>query len=210
MKSRIIDITPLVHPGMAVWDGDTPFQINKVLEMEKGDPWNSGSIQMSLHTGAHADAPWHFLPDRERISDVPLENYLGPVMVYTHLGVSEIKDVNLKNALVKEPERLLLRTSPKRDFDQIPEEFAYFSESAARLLADSGLKLVGIDTPSVDSPTAKVLTVHNVFGNAGIALLENLNLSEVDDGFYELIALPLKIEKADASPVRAVLRELST
>jgi arylformamidase len=209
MTSSIIDITPDLHPGISVWDGDTPFQYKKNLDMEKGDPWDSGSIQMSLHTGVHADAPAHFIPEREGISEVPLENYLGPALVFSQIGKGKISVEDLKPAMQQNPERLLIKTCPGRNFDLIPQEYSFFDESAANLIVKAGLKLIGIDTPSVDNPTAKILKIHRILGNANVSILENLKLTKVNDGFYELIALPLKIVGGDASPVRAVLRAVN-
>jgi len=203
---RIIDITPVLSSETAVWEGDTPFRTEKIRSTEEGDNWNLGTVHMSLHTGAHADAFRHFLPGFPGIDQMPLENYVGPVYVFSRPGNQPIQADELESVLRRSPCRLLLRTNPHRVFTSVPAEFAHFTVEAARLLADSGLRLVGIDSPSVDAATSDSLPVHHILGEAGISLLENLDLANVEDGFYELIALPLKIAGGDASPVRAVLR----
>ena len=209
MEPNIIDITPALHAGIGVWEGDTPFQLGMTLDREKGAPWTCGSVHMSLHTGAHADAPWHYLPEGQRIHEVSLEKYIGRATVFTIGGGGPIGPKELMPILDFHPERLLIRSDPNRDFGMIPETFSYFTEPAARMLVETKLNLVGIDSPSVDDPALSVLKVHRILGEAGIAILENLDLSKAVDGDYELIALPLKIEMGDASPVRAILRNLS-
>lgn len=165
---------------------------------------NVGTVKMSLHTGTHADAPFHFLSDGAGIDKIDLQAYIGPARVIDVSGSAQILSAHIEELKQSEVERILFKTGSAR-IDKFSESFTYFTPEAAQALADLKLKLVGIDTPSVDHPDSQALDSHKIFASAGIAILENLNLSEVAAGDYELMALPLKFSGMDASPVRAVL-----
>lgn len=211
--SRIIDISQPVSPEIAVWPGDTRFDSFWVMRMANNDSVNVGSVTMSLHTGSHADAPLHFKNTGASIAECDLSAYIGNVVV-VDLSDSIREDNNyaiteelLKPLLSQKAERLLVKTGTG-SMKTFPERFAHFSAGAARLLADMNLKLIGIDTPSVDFVDSKKLEAHHIFGSAEIRILENLVLENVFAGSYELIALPLKLTGMDASPVRAILRTI--
>jgi len=204
---QIIDISqPLAH-GMPVWPGDTEFQPSWLARMENNDPCNVGSVTMSLHTGTHADAPLHFVRDGISIADMDLTAYIGPVQVIELTGAKAIGAGHLLPLAPGLPERVIFKTrlSPAAQFDA---NFTYIASDAARMLAGFGIKLIGIDSPSVDGSASGTFESHKILASAGIAILENLNLAKVAPGRYELIALPLKLSGMDASPVRAVLRTL--
>jgi arylformamidase len=205
--SQIIDISQTLTRGMAVWPGDTEFQPLWVARMENGDSCNVGSVTMSLHTGTHADAPLHFLREGTSIAEMDLSVYIGLAQVIDLVGAKSIEAEHVLPLAPVLPERVLFKTrlSPVERFDP---DFAYISPDAARLLADYGIRLVGIDTPSVDSSHSKTMETHKILAASGIAILENLNLANVSPGQYELIALPLKLASMEGSPVRAVLRTL--
>lgn len=203
---KIYDLSPTLHPGIAVWPGDTPFSRESVMRIRDGESVNLSSIRMSLHTGAHMDAPWHFQDRGISIDEVPLDHCVGSAVV-VHLAVSgAIRPADLEAAVGSKPKRLLVCCNPDRSPDLFPEPFPYFSEEAARFLAAAGVCLVGTDSPSVDHVDSKDLPAHRAFGEAGIVILENLLLEHVPEGEYDLTALPLKIAGADGSPVRAILR----
>jgi arylformamidase len=208
--SGLIDISQTLKAGIATWPGDTAFAPFWVMRLESGDSCNVGSVTMSLHTGTHADAPRHFLAGGATPAEMDPSPFIGKALVLDLAGVHTILPEHLGNLATGKTEgieRILFRTGTARA-DQFMGTFAHLSDSAARLLADLGVLLVGIDTPSVDSSDSRELLVHKVLAGAGIAILENLVLAHVPAGRYELIALPLKLEGMDASPVRAVLRAL--
>lgn len=202
--SRIIDISQTLSSEIATWPGDTEYATFWKMRLEDGDSCNVGSVTMSLHTGTHADAPFHFLSEGESIADADLSHYIGVATVIDATGAevisaSHVKNVNLRAA------RLLFKTGTASS-DKFDDAFCYFAPETAEMLATGGVQLVGIDTPSVDKSDSTTLDSHKTFAKSNIAILENLNLTDVEPGDYELIALPLKIAGMDASPVRAILR----
>ena len=207
-QGTLYDVSRPVGEGTPVWPGDTPCCIRWTMLRSEGSSVNVAELRMSAHTGTHADGPFHVSDGGVRIGAAPLESYLGPAVVADARGRAAIDAELVRRVLASAPtpERVLFRTGAWTDPAVFPTEFAAIAPEAARLLADAGVRLVGVDSPSVDEYTSKDLPTHNVFGEAGIAILENLMLDDVPDGTYELVALPLKLEEADASPVRAVLR----
>ncbi|MEO6461581.1 MAG: cyclase family protein, partial [Candidatus Eisenbacteria bacterium] len=181
---------------------------------EAGDAVTVCKVTMSPHTGAHADAPLHVGAGDGDAASLPLDAYWGPCVVVDMVGVTEIDGAAVGRALAAtgagwECGRVLFRTQAA-PLDHFPERFAHFTpEGAAALAALPGLRLVGIDTFSVDAADSKDLSAHRHLFSAGIVILEGLDLSAVEAGRYELVALPLALEGADASPVRAALRSLS-
>ncbi|MBI3940648.1 MAG: cyclase family protein [Acidobacteria bacterium] len=203
---KIYDISPLLHPGIAVWPGDTPFSSRPLLRLSQGASVNLSSATLSLHTGAHVDAPSHVLDAGTPIDRVDLSLYVGRARVATLSAVESVREAAVEAILRERPERLLLHCRPGFDADRFPESFVSFTPEAAMRIGEAGIKLVGIDSPSVDPIDSKDLPAHHIFCRYGTAILENLDLRGVPDGEYELIALPLKIQNGDASPVRAILR----
>ena len=207
----IIDISRPVRTGTPVWPGDAPCCVRWTMLRSEGMSVNVAELSMSAHTGTHADGPFHVSDDGVRIGAAPLEEYTGPARVVDARGVGMIDGDFLLRALGYEahwPPRVLFFTGAWADENVFPTEFAAIAPGAAMMLAGAGVRLVGTDAPSVDPFDSKDLPAHNRFGAAGCAILENLLLDHVAQGDYELIALPLRLEEADASPVRAVLRPL--
>ncbi len=206
MNNKIWDISPILHAGFPVWPGDTPFESATTWEMTDGCPVKVSRITMSTHTGAHCDAPSHYGANAKSIDEVSLEPYIGPCRVI-HLQGTRVVDVaDLHPFLEHLPQRLLIRT-----YQNTPgywdSTFASISAAAIHLLADHGVMLIGIDTPSLDPEQSKTLAAHRAVEARGMAILEGIVLDAVSAGDYELIALPLKFAGLDASPVRAILRQ---
>ncbi len=207
MTSKLIDISQTLSPGILVWPGDTPFQSFWVMRMDGGDSCNVGSVTMSLHTGTHADAPKHFIDDGSSPADCDLNVYMGSVTVVDATAQPYV-DVSILAVLRDaKPERVLFKTSSARA-EKFVGSFSYIAPEAATVLVELGVRLVGLDTPSVDQSDSTSLVSHKTLAGADVAILENLNLDHVSPGAYELIAFPLKLAGMDASPVRAVLRTL--
>ena len=210
MERRLYDVTRPLRPGMPVWPGDAPCRVDWTTRIGADCPANTAELRMSAHAGTHADGPFHVLPDGARIGTAPLEAYLGPARVLDARGRAEI-DVHWLSAALGEgrPERVLFRTGGWSDPSVFPDAFPALSPVAAQVLADRRVRLVGTDAPSVDPFDSDDLPAHHVLLGAGVAILENLLLDDVPEGEYELIALPLRLDEADSSPVRAVLREIA-
>lgn len=206
--SDLIDVSRLVSEETAVWPGDTPFSRKWVMAIEEGCACNTSTFTMSAHTGTHTDAPCHFDDDAASLEKVDLELYIGRCRVI-HAGQADcIRPSDIDGLDLREEERLLFRTEPHLADDAWRDDFAYVSAEVAARAAAEGLKLIGIDTPSMDPMESKTMTAHKTLLSGGVAILEGLDLSGVPEGRYELIALPLRIARADSSPVRAVLRPL--
>jgi len=200
---RLIDLSPPLSPRLAVWPGDVPFA-RRVSTPPDGTTLSS--VTTTLHAGSHADAPLHVTPGGAPIDAVPLETWVGPCQV-VQARVAPRGRVRLED--LSEPPaapRLLVKTGTFPDRERFREDFAGLAPSLAADLAARGVVLVGIDTPSVDPFADAALEAHRALAKAGIAWLEGLVLAHVAPGRYELVALPLRIEGGDASPVRAVLR----
>lgn len=207
--ARLYDISRPVAAGIPVWPGDAEYRTRWTLRRSEGSSVNVAEISLSAHTGTHADAPFHVDESGGRVSELPIGAFLGPARVVDVAGRSAI-DLELVEGLLGTGagDRLLFRTGCWREAGRFPEEFPAFEPAAARRLAEARVPLVGTDAPSVDPFEAKELRSHRALMDGGVAVLEGLLLDGVPEGRYELIALPLRLTEADASPVRAVLREL--
>lgn len=205
----IIDISQGLSPGMAGFPGDAAYDESWTFRLGPFCPVNVSRVSLSVHCGTHADAPLHYDRDGATAGEVALEPYLGPCRVVDARGTGALcLPDEIGAALDNAPPRILLRLVDACDAKVWPSGFRALSAATIELLASRGVMLVGIDTPSVDPETSKELEAHHACRRAGMRILENLVLAHVAPGDYELIALPLKFENLDASPVRAVLRRL--
>lgn len=208
-ERRIWDISAPLSSDTPVWPGDTPFSEEAVWQIGPGCPVNVGRITLSPHTGAHADAPRHYDDDGACIGDVALETYLGPCRVIHCLGASPVVTPEMVAPhLSGVPPRVLLRTYERAPLARWDSGFCAVAPQTIDLLASHGVALVGIDTPSLDPQESKTMDAHHRIRAHRMAILEGLVLDEIAPADYELIALPLKFMRLDASPVRAVLRAL--
>jgi len=202
----LYDISPTVSRRLAVWPGDTPVSREVLLEIERGDNITLSTLRGTVHAGAHADAPSHYAAGGQSIEQRRLDAYLGPCHVQR---VPVAPGTRIRPADLAEPiraPRLLLRTETHRNPESFDESFAALDPELVDFAHAVGVVLIGVDTPSVDLFPSKDLPAHARFARHNMAILEGLVLDAVPDGIYELIALPLKLEGFDASPVRAVLR----
>ena len=203
---RLLDITPCISPRLGVFPGDTPFRLEVLRELARGDNFGLSAVHSTVHLGAHADAPCHYPPGGPGIEACALEPYLGPcevVRVPLPRG-SRVRPGDLPPATPRAP-RILFRTDSFPDPEAWNPDFCSLSPELVAVLAERGVRLVGIDTPSIDPQEDRELRSHRAVGERGLAILEGLMLGSVEPGLYTLIALPLPLEGADASPVRAVL-----
>jgi arylformamidase len=202
----LYDITPVVTAALAVWPGDTPLSREILADLTRGDNITLSTLRATVHLGAHADAPSHYGRDAASIDARPLDLYLGRCRVVRipTRGGARIPPSAVPTSL--RAERVLIATGSYPDPDVFDESFAALDPATVDLLHERGARLVGIDTPSVDPFSAKELAAHARFLAHDMAILEGLVLAHVPEGEYELIALPLKLQGFDASPVRAILR----
>ncbi len=209
---KLYDISPLVSPQAPIFPGDEPYALRWTATLGPGCPVNLSALTMSPHVGAHADAPLHYANGAHDAAQVPLEAYLGPCRVIHAIACGRLIHIHhLQHAVSSThaalPPRVLVRTCQRADTVWNPDFSAYAPETVA-WLADQGVRLIGLDTPSVDPADSKTLDSHQQLRQRDLRVLENLVLDAVPEGDFELIALPLKLAGACASPVRAVLREL--
>ena len=205
----LIDISPVIDATINVWPGDTPFVRTVNADMHAGANLTLSDVRVSLHVGAHADAPSHYVADGIDIAARRLEYYIGRCVVL-HIRVrrgERITPEHLNGKVVSAP-RVLLRTGTFPDPRNWNNDFASLSPALVDDCYQHGVMLIGIDTPSVDAFHSNDLEVHRALAAQRIASIEGVVLSDVGEGAYELIALPLRIRDGDASPVRAVLRTL--
>jgi arylformamidase len=205
---RLWDISPPVMPGAPVFPGDAPFEQRWGSTLSAECPVNVSTLTLSPHTGAHADAPLHYSADGDAVGLLALAPFLGTCRVVHAIDCGPLVQWrHLAHALHGLPARVLVRTRRRAATAWDAGLTAFAPDSVSRL-ADAGVRLIGIDSASIDPADSRQLPSHQVIRQRELRVLENLVLDEVAEGDYELIALPLKWVTADASPVRAVLREL--
>ena len=204
----IYDISPPITDRLNVWPGDTPPSREVLLDMRRGDNITLSTLRSTVHLGAHADAPSHYGADAPTIDARGLDYYLGPCQVM-RVAVgrgARITPATLPGAV--RAERVLIATGTYPNPEEFNTDFAALAPELVEFMHRQGVKLIGIDTPSVDLFDSKDLPSHLMFLRCDMAILEGLVLKDVPDGLYELIALPLGLVGFDSSPVRAVLRTL--
>lgn len=206
----IYDITRTIAPTTQPWPGDTPYSVEPVMQLQAGASVNLMTMTTTCHIGTHADAYFHYAADGDHPATMPLTPYLGRVRLVEvekrdgALTLDDFAHVDLVGG-----ERLLIRSHVSElPDDQWPETIPYLSVELIAHLAELNYKLIGLDSPSVDAFDSKTLPCHHALREHGMVNLEHLQLRAVPVGDYELIALPLKLDLACGSPVRAILREL--
>lgn len=203
-----LDISQPLDQNIAVWPGDTPFTYKINWSKEESGSVNVGQIQMSTHTGTHIDAPFHFDNDGKKVIDLDLDLYIGRARV-VHLPVpSSIGIEGLSHMDLKGVTRLIIRTDAWKDRRTFPSSIPPIEPELAPFLSEMGVRLIGLDLPSVDPIDSRELLAHHELTQYGIHILEGLVLDDVLPGEYELTALPLPLAEADGSPVRAALRKI--
>jgi arylformamidase len=205
----LYDISPRVSPRLGVWPGDSAPSREVLQDLTRGDTVTLSTLRATVHLGAHADAPSHYGAGASPIDQRDLSLYLGPCQV-VRVPAARGSRVG-REALPAQPlaERVLIATGTFPDPERWNDDFAALAPELVDDLAARGVRLIGIDTPSVDLIDSKDLPSHRAVLRHDMAILEGLVLDGVPEGRYELIALPLRLEGFDASPVRAVLRSVT-
>lgn len=202
--STIIDLSPTLSPALPCWPGDRPFQ-RDLVPADPGSSTQVSNISMNLHAGTHVDAPSHVLPEAPSIDQLPLDLFIGPCEVFQLRTLPRARLWPEQMPHGPRAPRVLIGTGTWPDRSRFSEEFAALSVELVDYLDRQGVRLVGIDTPSVDLFGTRELDVHRALAERGMVALEGLCLDGVEAGLYTLAAQPLKIGQGDASPVRAVL-----
>jgi arylformamidase len=205
-----IDVSVPLTTGMAHWPGDPEPSFERISDMESGAVANVTLCRMTAHTGTHMDAPAHFLAGRGGIDEFPLEVGIGRARVISMpSNIRAIGRAELEGKDIRRGERVLLKTrnsSRRWDDREFQPDFAALNESAARFLSEAGVVLVGVDYLSVGLFEGDGVETHRALLGAGIWIVEGLNLAGVEEGDYDMVCLPLRIQDCDGSPVRAALR----
>lgn len=206
MPLQSIDISPVISPRTAVFPGDTAFSSKVLLDFENGDNLKLSTLTTTPHIGAHTDAPNHYHREGNGIHERNLHTYMGRCQVI-EVEVPPGQRIFPHHVLEKviDAQRVLFKTRSFPDPNSWNDDFNSLSPELVEWLAKKGVRLIGIDTPSVDPANSKELESHNALYKFDVAPLEGIVLDDAPEGIYTLIALPLRIEGLDASPVRAVL-----
>jgi arylformamidase len=208
-QQPIIDISVVLQPTIPTWPGSPGFQLSPINRLEAGDAANVSQIQTDVHVGTHVDAPWHFLQNGITVEQLSLETLVGQATVVSLPDVTAITPKELEALqLPSDTKRLLFQTKNSQLWSQgiteFQQDFVALTAEAAQWVADRGIELVGVDYLSVqryhDSPRT-----HEILLEAGIIIVEGLNLSAVQPGTYHFVCLPLKLAGADGAPARAIL-----
>jgi arylformamidase len=211
---KIWDISRTLSDDLAEWPGDEPFQFRLTKRLAEGESVNLGAISMSVHNGTHGDAQFHFDGKGESIERAPLEVYLGRTVVVDLAGAFSqakekhlitVEDLTPHAEEIAETSRILIKTGRWNNSAVFPNQIPVIAADIPAWLQKNGVRLLGLDLPSVDEIDSKSLQNHHALSRAGIAIVESLDLSRVGPGIYSLAALPLKIAGGDGAPMRAVL-----
>lgn len=209
---KIHDVTVTIRPGMVVWPGDHQVELYRNGKIEEGANANVSNLSISVHTGTHVDAPYHFLPTGSTVELLPLDVLVGPVQAVELPDSVLFIDQKVLEAVHIHPEttRILFKTRNSSFWsaadDTFHTDFVGITEDGSQYLVEKGIKLVGIDYLSI-APYKKSRPTHEVMLNAKMVIIEGLDLSRVDPGTYELYCLPLKLMNTDGAPARVILVE---
>jgi arylformamidase len=203
-QREIIDVSLPLQAAMAVWPGDTEFDYQLTWKKSAGASVNVGAVRLSTHCGTHVDAPFHFDEQGRKIDELSLEVFVGKAFVIHIPNRPQISRKDLSRDW-QAATRLLLRTDAWPNPQIFPKQIPVIDRDVPDWLGSHGIVLLGLDVPSVDELDSQDLPNHHALARNHIAILESLNLKNVEEGLYDLIAAPLKLVGADAAPVRAML-----
>jgi arylformamidase len=207
-----IDVSVTVRHGMPHWPDNPPVVFERVMDIGRGDVCNVSHLAMGVHTGTHMDGPVHFVHGAPGLDEMPLTATMGEARV---IGIDDPQEITVEELArhdLRAGERILFRTLNSTRcwaVDTFVEDFVYISEPAARLLADTGIRTVGVDYLSVGGYFSDGPKIHRILLDAGIWIIEGLDLSSVGPGRYELICLPVRMHESDGAPARAIVRPIT-
>jgi arylformamidase len=208
-SSDWIDVSVPLRTGMVHWPDNPPVRVERMQDMERGDSANVSVLSLGSHTGTHMDAPLHFVRTGLGLDDMPFSAVIGPTRIIEIRDPTAIKAEELVAHHIERGERILFKTRNSSrcwETDQFLEDFVYISQEAARHLVTCGIQTVGVDYLSVGGFKKDGPETHHVLLEAGVWIIEGLNLARLAPGSYDLICLPLRVERSDGAPARAILR----
>jgi len=205
---KLIDVTVPLDANLPVYPGNTPFTLEAIKRIARGDSSNVSSLHLSAHAGTHVDAPRHFLDGAGGADSLPIELLLGRARVIEVTSRKGVAPEDLAGYDLAEDVRVLIKTSNSRlwgspDFHQ---DYVGVTEAGARYLVDHGVKVVGVDYLSVEEFRKPGAPAHHTLLGAGVIVIEGLNLRDVEPGIYEMLCLPLRVVGSDGAPARVILR----
>ena len=206
---RVIDISVPISPDLPVWPGDPPVELERIANIAEGANANVSRLACGVHVGTHVDAPVHFVEGAASIESLALDRLIGRAYVAEFDEIEVIDGIALDSAdLPAEVSRLLIKTQNSAFWSESPssfrEDFIAIDAHGAQWLTDRGIQTVGVDYLSV-APFGDSRPTHTILLQAGVVIIEGLNLAGVDPGWYSLYCLPLKLVGSDGAPARAVL-----
>jgi arylformamidase len=206
--TKFIDVTVPLSAALPTFPGDPPFQIDVTHRMEGGDSYNVARLTVGTHAGTHVDAPFHFIKGGATVDELALEILIGKVRVVDLGGKDSVERADLEALDLREDLRVLIKTRNSGLLRQkaFQEDYVWLSPDAATYLAQVGIKLVGFDYLSIEKLGSRDYAAHVALLEAGVVIVEGLDLSEIEPGEYDMVCLPLRIAGADGSPARVVLR----
>jgi len=208
----IYDISLTLSSNLVSWPGEDAFQLSKIHAISNGDNCNVTELHMSTHQGTHIDSPYHFLNNGATSEDLLIENLIGLCVIIDVAESDIINKAHVDNYDYSKYKRVIFKTKNsilwKNDTKEFDKNFVSLSLEAAQYLYDQGVVLIGIDYLSIEKFSSLTHDVHKLLLGNNIIILEGLNLSDICEGYYELICLPIKLAGSDGSPARAVLRRL--
>lgn len=204
---KIYDISVPLSSNLVAFPGDPKLEITAFNDIEKGDSYNVSEIKLCSHTGTHIDAPKHFFSNGQTIDNIPLTRCIGYAKVFDLTGKSFIDYDDIKDLNIEKNDTILFKTDNKNSMlsNTLKENFVYITETCAKYLADKKINAVGIDYLSIESLDSPNSIVHKTLLKSGVLIYEGIILTDVPEGKYEIVALPLKFEHGNASPTRIVL-----
>ncbi len=203
---KVYDISRQLGENTPTWPGDTPFSYTVNWSKQHTGSVNVGSVKMSVHTATHVDSPFHFDENGKRMDELNLSIFMGPAFVVDVSSYETVELTHVEDIITQHPtKRILFKTNAWKKEEEFPTNIPTLSVDVVKLLGKMQTPLIGVDLPSVDDLDSKELPIHHALHQANISILEGLDLREVEEGEYELIALPLKLKRTDGSPVRAIL-----
>jgi len=210
VETMIYDISQVIRPGMTVYPGDTPVWQETVKSIAGGDSYNLSVVHFSNHTGTHVDAPRHFVEGAPGVEALPPDVLVGKARLFQFTAAGKIDRSVLQGLDLKGVRRLLfgVRSSEPLRKGASDPDLVFLTEDAARCLVGIGVRLVGVNAPSIDDFSRKDYPAHRILLGAGVVIVEGLCLAGVPAGDYELLCLPVNIADADGAPARVFLREL--
>lgn len=210
MTQSWLDVSVTLYSGMVHWPDNPLVQFERMLDMERGDVCNVSTLSMGSHTGTHMDAPLHFVRGGKGLDEMPLDATIGLARVIEIHDPESIKPDELRSQAIQRGERILFKTQNSArcwNTDSFVEDFVSISPEAAQYLASLQIQTVGVDYLSVGGFKEGGPETHRALLEAGIWIIEGLNLAQVSPGLYDLICLPIKVAHSDGAPARAILRK---